>query len=102
MLAAVRDRQCTFFQIENVRDDETHITQLKHITLDCCIESFSWLNARTFILFDLSVRVHDIDQHSEEQLECLFLSYWELIYNTIFFKSLASGGNVSSALALAG
>lgn len=42
------------------------------------------------------------DQRSEEQLECLSLSYCELIYNTIFFKSLATGGNVSSALALAG
>ncbi len=42
------------------------------------------------------------DQRSEEQLECLSLSYCELIYNTIFFKSVATGGNVSSALALAG
>ncbi len=42
------------------------------------------------------------DQRSEEQLECLSLSHCELIYNTIFFKSLATGGNVSSALAEAG
>jgi len=42
------------------------------------------------------------DQRSEEQLECLSLSYCELIYNTIFFKSVATGGNVSSALAEAG
>lgn len=42
------------------------------------------------------------DQRSEEQLECISLSYCELIYNTIFFKSLATGGNVSSALAEAG
>jgi len=42
------------------------------------------------------------DQRSEEQLECLSLSHCQLIYNTIFFKSLATGGNVSSALAQAG
>ena len=42
------------------------------------------------------------DQRSEDQLECLPLSHCELIYNTIFFKSLATGGNVSTAFALAG
>ncbi|CAF3743236.1 unnamed protein product [Adineta steineri] len=102
VLAAARDRQCTFFQIQHVRDDEIHITQLKQITVDYNIKSFCWLNARTFILFDMSERAHVIDQRSEEQLECLSLSYCELLYNTIFFKSVATGGNVSSALALAG
>ncbi|CAF3578806.1 unnamed protein product [Rotaria sordida] len=102
ILAAVRDKQCTFIQIQHVRDDEVHITQLKQITVDYNIKSFCWLNARTFVLFDMFERAHVIDQRSEEQLECLSLSYCELIYNTIFFKSLATGGNVSSALALAG
>ncbi|CAF3090658.1 unnamed protein product [Rotaria socialis] len=102
ILAAVRDRQCTFIQIQHVRDDELHLTQLKQITVDYHIKSFCWLNARTFVLFDMSERAHVIDQRSEEQLECLSLSHCELIYNTIFFKSLATGGNVSSALALAG
>jgi WD40 repeat protein len=102
ILVTVRDKQCTFFQIQYVRDDEIHISQLKQITVDYHIKSFCWLNARTFILFDMSERAHVIDQRSEEQLECVSLSHCQLIYNTIFFKSLATGGNVSSALAEAG
>ncbi|CAF0865872.1 unnamed protein product [Didymodactylos carnosus] len=102
VLAAVRDKQCTFFQIQHIRDDEVHITQLKQITVDYHIKSFCWLNARVFALFDISERLHIIDQRSEEQLECISLSYCQLVYNTAFFKSLATGGNVSCALALAG
>ncbi|CAF0800337.1 unnamed protein product, partial [Adineta ricciae] len=102
VLAAVRDKHCIFFQIQHERDDEVQITQLKQITVDYSIKSFCWLNARTFILFDMSERAHVIDQRSEDQLECLPLSHCELIYNTIFFKSLATGGNVSTAFALAG
>ena len=102
VLAAVRDRQCTFLQVQYVRDDEVQVTPLKQITVDYHIKSFAWLNARIFVLFDVSERAHVIDQRSEEQLECLSLSYCELVYNTTFFKSLATGGNVSSALALAG
>ena len=57
------------------------------------VRSFHARNERT---------ISSSDQRSEEQLECQSLSYCELIYNTIFFKSLATGGNVSSAFALAG
>jgi hypothetical protein len=59
-------------------------------------------NFFSLISFDISFFCLNSDQRSEEQLECLSLSYCELIYNTIFFKSVATGGNVSSALALAG
>lgn len=76
VLAAVRDRQCTFFQvglqtccctrvrstltlqIQHEREDEIHLTQLKQITVDYQIKSFCWLNARTFVLFDASERAH--------------------------------------------
>ena len=64
----------------------------------------STCDVRIFVCYSSDNRFTSFhsDQRSEEQLECLSLSHCGLIYNSIFFKSVATGGNVSSALAEAG
>uniref|UniRef100_A0A8D0LB45 VPS8 subunit of CORVET complex n=1 Tax=Sphenodon punctatus TaxID=8508 RepID=A0A8D0LB45_SPHPU len=47
-------------------------------------------------------KLHVIDRQTQEELETLEISEVQLVYNSSHFKSLATGGNVSQALALVG
>ncbi|CAG2222530.1 VPS8 [Mytilus edulis] len=67
----------------------------KHKILD-------WMNPRTLVAMDTKEKIHVIDVRSEEELEVIDVSEVMLVYNTSHFKSLATGGNVSQALAFAG
>ena len=57
-----------------------------------------WMNSRTMVAIDTSERAHVIDVRSEEELEVIDLVDVQLAYGTSFYKSLATGGNVSQAL----
>ena len=57
-----------------------------------------WLNAKTLVLLDKSEKLHVMDVRSEEVLEVIDVSGTQLVYGTSYFKSLATGGNVSQAL----
>ena len=59
---------------------------------------FQWMNSRTMVAIDTSERAHVIDVRSEEELEVVDLIDVQLVYSTSFYKSLATGGNVSKAL----
>lgn len=59
---------------------------------------FQWINARTLALLDSAEKLHVIDRQSQEELETLEISDFQLVYNSSHFKSLATGGNVSQAL----
>ncbi len=50
------------------------------------------------VAIDTSERAHIIDVRSEEELEVVDLVDVQLAYSTSFYKSLATGGNVSKAL----
>ena len=56
------------------------------------------MNARTMVAIDTQERAHIIDVRSEEELEVIDLVDVQLVYSTSFYKSLATGGNVSKAL----
>lgn len=64
--------------------------------------SLSWLNSRTMTVIDVTERAHVLDVRSEEELEIVDLADVRLVYGSSFYKSLATGGNVSRALACAG
>ena len=74
-----------------------HKTELPYKLL-----SLSWLNSRTMLLVDVSERAHVVDMRSDDEVEVLDLSDVRLVYGSSFYKSLATGGNVSLALACAG
>ena len=56
------------------------------------------MNSRTLLLIDVNERAHVIDVRSEAELEVVELIHTQLMYQTSFYKSLATGGNVSQAL----
>uniref|UniRef100_A0A3Q1HLR0 RING-type domain-containing protein n=1 Tax=Anabas testudineus TaxID=64144 RepID=A0A3Q1HLR0_ANATE len=61
-----------------------------------------WINSRTLVLVDSHEKLQVVDRPSQEILETLELEQVQLVYNSRHFKSLATGGNVSQALALVG
>ena len=58
------------------------------------------MNPRTLVALDTKEKLHVIDVRSEEELVLIDISELQMVYNTSFFKSLATGGNVSQALVL--
>ncbi|XP_028460055.1 vacuolar protein sorting-associated protein 8 homolog isoform X2 [Perca flavescens] len=88
-----------------VRKEETgtiHVIKQKQLHLSCDIISLSWINSRTLVLVDSHEKLQVVDRPSQEVLETLDLEQVQLVYNSRHFKSLATGGNVSQALALVG
>ena len=59
---------------------------------------FQWMNSRSMVVVDTSERAHIIDVRTEDELEVIDLVDVQLVYSTSFYKSLATGGNVSKAL----
>ncbi|XP_035462153.2 vacuolar protein sorting-associated protein 8 homolog isoform X2 [Scophthalmus maximus] len=88
-----------------VKKEETgtiHVIKQRQLYLSCDIISVSWINSRTLLLVDSHEKLHVVDRPSQEVLETLDLEQVQLVYNSRHFKSLATGGNVSQALALVG
>ncbi|XP_056291216.1 vacuolar protein sorting-associated protein 8 homolog isoform X2 [Pseudoliparis swirei] len=88
-----------------VKKEETgtiHVIKQKQLHLNCDIISLSWINSRTLVLVDSHEKLQVVDRPSQEVLETLDLEQVQLVYSSQHFKSLATGGNVSQALALVG
>lgn len=130
ILAAARESTIHFFQINYYQNDNEITTQVqttttttttnpkqdddpiqnhfKFVQLQKCefnfkIYNFSWLNAKTLAILDQTEKLHICDIRSNQTLQTISnLSSLELVYNSCFFKSLATGGYVSQALAYAG
>uniref|UniRef100_A0A803ST84 Vacuolar protein sorting-associated protein 8 homolog n=1 Tax=Anolis carolinensis TaxID=28377 RepID=A0A803ST84_ANOCA len=86
------------------RDDSgaIHVTKQKQLHLHYDLINFTWINSRTVVLLDSVEKLHVIDRQTQEELETVEISEVQLVYNSSHFKSLATGGNVSQALALVG
>ncbi|XP_044290678.1 vacuolar protein sorting-associated protein 8 homolog isoform X2 [Varanus komodoensis] len=86
------------------RDDSgaIHVTKQKQLHLHYDLINFTWINSRTIVLLDSVEKLHVIDRQTQEELETVEISAVQLVYNSSHFKSLATGGNVSQALALVG
>lgn len=127
ILAAARESIIYFFQVNYYQNDNelttdqtslssSHMKQddeaiqlhFKFSHLQKCefnfkIYNFTWLNAKTLAILDASEKIHICDIRTSQLLQTISnLSSLELVYNSCFFKSLATGGNVSRALAYAG
>ena len=82
--------------------DSVKVVPLQKTELCYRLLSIVWLNSRTMTLIDVTERAHVLDMRSEEELEIVDLADVKLVYGSSFYKSLATGGNVSRALACAG
>ncbi|XP_053385366.1 vacuolar protein sorting-associated protein 8 homolog [Mercenaria mercenaria] len=102
VLAFARESTIFFHQVVCTSAQDIRCTGLQKISLSYKLLNITWMNTRTLVTIDTKEKMHVIDVRSEEELEVIDMSEVQLIYNTSFFKSLATGGNVSQALAYAG
>ncbi|XP_053532387.1 vacuolar protein sorting-associated protein 8 homolog isoform X5 [Ictalurus punctatus] len=102
ILAFCRGDTVHFLLVKKDESGTVHVIKQRQLQLNCDIISLTWLNPRTLVLMDSGEKLHAVDRPSQEELETLDLAEVQLVYNSSHFKSLATGGNVSQALALVG
>ncbi|XP_077438362.1 vacuolar protein sorting-associated protein 8 homolog isoform X2 [Vanacampus margaritifer] len=102
ILAFCKGETVHFLMIKKEEMGAIHVIKQRHIHLSCDIISLNWINSRTLVLVDSHEKLQVVDRPSQEILEILDLEQVQLVYNSRHFKSLATGGNVSQALALVG
>ncbi|XP_036883523.1 vacuolar protein sorting-associated protein 8 homolog isoform X1 [Sturnira hondurensis] len=102
MLAFCRGDVVHFLLVKRDESGAIHVTKQKHLHLYYDLINFTWINSRTVVLLDSAEKLHVIDRQTQEELETVEISEVQLVYNSSHFKSLATGGNVSQALALVG
>ncbi|KAM9847376.1 vacuolar protein sorting-associated protein 8 homolog [Aulostomus maculatus] len=102
ILAFCKGDTVQFLMIKKEETGTIHVIKQRQFHLSCDIISLSWINSRTLVLVDSHEKLQVVDRPSQEILETLDLEQVQLVYNSRHFKSLATGGNVSQALALVG
>lgn len=102
MLAFCRGDVVHFLLVKRDESGAIHVTKQKYLHLYYDLINFTWINSRTIVLLDSVEKLHVIDRQTQEELETVEISEVQLVYNSSHFKSLATGGNVSQALALVG
>nr|CAB3267651.1 vacuolar protein sorting-associated protein 8 homolog [Phallusia mammillata] len=91
-----------FFQVKCEGWDTVNFVHLRTMNLTYKLINMAWLNSRTILLVDISERSHVVDTDSQTGLQITPLNQVQLVYNSAAFKSIATGGNVSVALATVG
>ncbi|KAJ6669149.1 hypothetical protein lerEdw1_007958 [Lerista edwardsae] len=102
VLAFCRGDVVHFLLVKRDESGAIHVTKQKQLHLHYDLINFTWINSRTVVLLDSVEKLHVIDRQTQEELETVEISEVQLVYNSSHFKSLATGGNVSQALALVG
>ncbi|GAB6028320.1 Vacuolar protein sorting-associated protein 8 [Chamberlinius hualienensis] len=102
VLSFGRENILFFYQMTVVSKDKIQFVPLQKLEVDYICLNFLWLNSRTMVIIDSSEHLHAIDVKTQEELEVIDLADVKLVYGSSHFKGLATGGNVSKAMALAG
>lgn len=101
VLCAAHGRSVFFYQL-CVRDGRLLLLFLRHITVGYDLLAVHWLGPKMVAALDKAERLHLHDIRSDRELEEIDMASADLVYASAQFKGLATGGNVSPALALAG
>lgn len=67
-------------------------------TSSVCMCVLQWVDAYTVAALDPRENVHLLSVKDDSEVEVFDLAHVELVYNSSFFKSIETGGNVSQAL----
>ncbi|KAJ3610405.1 hypothetical protein NHX12_022497 [Muraenolepis orangiensis] len=102
VLAFCRGNTVHFLLVKKEEMGSIHVVKQRQLQLNCDIISLSWISSRTLVLVDSQEQLQVVDRPSQEVLDQVDLEQVQLVYNSRHFKSLATGGNVSEALALVG
>ncbi|XP_004525169.1 vacuolar protein sorting-associated protein 8 homolog [Ceratitis capitata] len=101
VLVLGRGNQLFFHQLF-MSNGRITLLYLRHVQLQANLLSVHWLGPKCVACMDTSEILHLIDVRSSKELECIDMANAGLVYGSAQFKGLATGGNVSPALALAG
>ncbi|XP_051558427.1 vacuolar protein sorting-associated protein 8 homolog isoform X3 [Myxocyprinus asiaticus] len=102
VLAFCRGDTIHFLLVKKDDSGTIHVIKQRQLQLNCDLISLSWINPRTLVLMDSTEKLRVVDRPSQDELETVDVAELQLVYNSSHFKSLATGGNVSQALALVG
>ncbi len=102
VLAFGRQRSVFFYQVTESLSARPAFVPLQRLDLGYDMLSLTWLNTRCLAVVDTEEVFHLQDVKNREELETVDLSDVRLVYGSSFFKGLATGGNVSKAMARAG
>ncbi|XP_065646918.1 vacuolar protein sorting-associated protein 8 homolog [Hydra vulgaris] len=92
-----RNQTIIAFRIFKV-DELICFEELYSIKLNHTLVAMFCLNSKIIVTIDKFECIRTIDLNTQEELECLDISSVNLVYGSSYFKSLATGGNVSLAL----
>lgn len=101
VLAVARGNNLFFHQIF-VSQGRINLLFLRHVALNYDLLALHWLGPRVIGCVDKSEVLHLMTVSSSKEEELLDLAATGLVYGSSQFKGLATGGNVSPALSLAG
>jgi hypothetical protein len=102
VLATARGNAIYFHQV-TYHSGRINVTFLRHITLGYNILALHWLGPKNIACIERNSEIlHLIDVRTSRELETSDVSNFGIVYSTAQFKGIATGGNVSPALALAG
>lgn len=85
-----------------LQNPKLNFSFLKNIQLGYSLQTMNWVNSSVIMLTDIQEHVHVMDFDSMEELESIDANDHQFVYGSAFFKGLATGGNVSEAMRLAG
>lgn len=103
VLAYARHAELHFVQL-SIDEERNRVRYhpLLRFQLDFNLRGLQWLDPRMLALLDSEQQVHVVDIKTQESIDVVDVSGVNLVKSTPFFRGLATGGNVSEALALVG
>ncbi|ROT61672.1 Vacuolar protein sorting-associated protein 8-like protein, partial [Penaeus vannamei] len=102
VLAFGREKNVYFYQLTHGSQEELQFIPLQKMSLSYLVQAMAWLNSRTLAVMDTKEHLHVIDVKTQDELETVDLAHLGLVYASAHFKAIATGSNVSKAMALAG
>lgn len=102
VLATGRGSALYFHQL-TFNNGRITVTFLRHINLTYNLLALHWLGPKNIACIERNTEsLHLIDVRTSRELESVDASGFGIVYSSAQFKGIATGGNVSPALALAG